>query len=127
MVSSRTSALASIAVKGLQSKPDGSYMVALGAPVQLMAMPARGDADGGESSYEWTATSGEIEDPTSMLATWTPAEPGEHEISVIVRGPAGPEATTSVVIEAANPVPALPLAWLFVLAVLLIRRGSRAR
>ena len=124
VIQSRTSQQATIAVEGRQARPDGSYMVELGTPVQLMAMPRTGE-DANEVSYEWTTTSGNLDSSTSTLTTWIPMEHGTHEISVIVRDETGAATTTSVIIETATPVPALPLTGLIVLALVLIRLGSR--
>ena len=126
VIQSRTSQQATITVDGREAGRDGSYMVELGTPVQLMAVPGTRE-DANELSYEWTTTSGNLDSSTSTLTTWIPMEHGTHEISVTVRDETGAATTTSVIIETATPVPALPLTGLIVLALMLIRRGSRTR
>ena len=112
-----------IVVDSHPRRPDGTYLVPVGATVELTA--AARDADAGELSYEWAATSGRLGTPSGMLTTWTPTEPGVHPIAVRVTDGAGAGSTASIEIEVAQAVPALPLAGLIVLAVLLWRRGRR--
>ena len=104
--------------------PDGTYLVPVGATVELTAASRDPDAD--ELSYEWAASGGQVGSPSGMLTTWTATEPGVHPIAVRVTDSSGAATTASLEIEVAQVVPALPLAGLLVLAALLYHHGRRS-